>query len=136
MTNKGKLIRTIYLYLASLISLIFVAAGAGNLLNTGLKAAFFPEAEKKSYYECTAQPPVYGCESLKDSAKNETQAKEIDALLKDYDNWKKENSGQPCISAARQNRIVDALTMLIIAIPIFLFHWNIIKKEKAEKEEN
>jgi len=36
---------------------------------------------------------------------------------------------------ARQNEIVDALTMLIVALPILLVHWRFIKKEKEEKEE-
>lgn len=141
MTNKPKLIRTVYLYLAALISLIFVAVGAGRILNAGLKYAFFPEAEKKSYYECTGQPPMtysdgtMQIEKLKNSeVATEDQKKQIENLLKDYDNWKENNQGEKCITPARQNNVVDALTMIIIALPICLFHWRVIKKEKEEKE--
>ncbi|PJA88215.1 MAG: hypothetical protein CO140_00005, partial [Candidatus Moranbacteria bacterium CG_4_9_14_3_um_filter_40_7] len=58
MTNKAKLIKTIYLYLIAAVSLLFVAIGAGTLLNTGLKYYIFPAAEKRSYYECNQQPPI------------------------------------------------------------------------------
>lgn len=135
MTTKVKLIRTVYLYLAALVSLIFVAVGAGTLLNTGLKAAFFPEAEKKSYYECNQQPPVYALEAgqLKGAA-TEDQKIQLDQLMKDYDNWKENNQGDKCVVPARQNSLVDAITMILIALPICLLHWRVIKKEKEEKE--
>lgn len=137
MTTKTKLIRTIYLYLASLISLIFVAVGMGTLLNTGLKAAFFPEAEKKSFFECNQQPPMIGSPDVSGykAIATEDQKVQLNQLLKDYQNWKDSSMGEKCIKPARQNKIVDALTMIIVALPIFLFHWRIIKKEKVEKEE-
>jgi len=133
MTAKtSKLIKTIYLYLVAAISLIFVAVGIGRLLNVGLKAAFFPEAEKKSYYECNNQPPVGPI--ISKEGITEDQKVQIDALLKDYDNWKENQTGDKCIVPARQNNIVDALTMVIIALPILLIHWIFIKKNKEEKE--
>lgn len=138
MTSKTKLIRTVYLYLAALISLLFVAVGTGNLINTALKAYIFPKAEKGGYNKCNQQPPIYGLENpqaLKDSgAATEDQKLQLEELLRDYENWKKENSGEECYSAERQSNVVDALTMIIIALPIYLFHWRIIKKEKEEKE--
>lgn len=133
---KAKLIRTIYLYLAALISLIFTAVGAGTLLNTGLKYMIFPEAEKKSYYECNQQPPMYGVESDVKNAESiatDQQKKKLESLLADYENWKTNNFGDACIKPARQNKIVDAFTMLIIALPICLLHWRVIKREKDEK---
>lgn len=135
MTNKSKLIRTIYLYIVVLVSLIFTGVGAGRILNTGLKYYIFPEAEKKSYYECSQQPPVYALEAgqLKGVA-TEDQKKQLDQLLNDYENWKENSSGEKCIKPARQNNIIDAFTMLLIALPICLFHWRIIKKDKKEKE--
>lgn len=112
--------------------MIFVAVGIGTLLNTGLKYYIFPDAEKKSYFECNNQPPV-ACGMSKEGA-TEDQKVQIDSLLKDYDNWKENQSGDKCIVPARQNKIIDALTMVIIALPILLIHWKFIRKEKEEKE--
>ncbi|PIP28386.1 MAG: hypothetical protein COX29_01380 [Candidatus Moranbacteria bacterium CG23_combo_of_CG06-09_8_20_14_all_35_22] len=131
-TKTTKLIRSIYLYLAALISLIFVAVGSGRILNIGLKYFIFPEAEKKSYFECSQQPPISPVISKEGTT--EDQKVQIDALLKDYDNWKENQSGDKCIVPARQNNFIDSLTMVIIALPILLIHWNFIKKEKEEKE--
>lgn len=133
MTTKAKLIKTIYLYLVAAVSLLFVAIGTGTLLNTGLKYAIFPEAEKKSYDQCNQQPPVSSVISREGTTADQQQ--QIDSLLKDYDNWKENQSGDKCINPARQNKIIDALTMVIIALPILLIHWKLIRKEKEEKEE-
>jgi hypothetical protein len=135
MTSKAKLIKTIYLYLIAAVSLLFVAIGTGTLLNTGLKYTIFPEAEKKSYGECNQQPPVYAVEAgqMKGVATDD-QKTQLDSLLKDYDNWKENQTGDKCINPARQNKIIDALTMVIIALPILLIHWILIRKNK-EKED-
>jgi hypothetical protein len=136
MTSKAKLIKTIYLYLVAAVSLLFVAIGTGTILNTGMKYYIFPEAEKKSYYECNQQPPIYAVEAgqMKGVATDD-QKSQLDALLKDYDNWKENQSGDKCINPARQNKIIDALTMVIIALPILLIHWKLIRKNKEEKED-
>lgn len=132
MTTKAKLIKTVYLYLVAAVSLLFVAIGTGTILNTGLKYYIFPDAEKKSYFECNQQPPVTSVISKEGAT--EDQKAQIDALLKDYENWKDNQSGDKCIVPARQNKIIDAITMVIIALPILLIHWRLIRKEKEEKE--
>lgn len=137
MSDKTKLIRTIYLYLAVAGSLIFTGVGAGTLLNTGLKATFFPEAERKSYFECNQQPPVYAMD-IKGLAQVATddQKIQLENLLTDYQNWKENNQGEKCIIPARQNKLIDAIVMMLIALPILLTHWRIIKKDQFKKEEN
>ena len=47
MDKTIKTVRTFYLYVVSLLSLIFLAIGIGNLANTTLKATIFKEAEKR-----------------------------------------------------------------------------------------
>jgi hypothetical protein len=137
MTSKSKIIRTIYLYAAALISLIFVAVGTGTLLNTALKFYVFPKAEKGGFNRCNQQPPIFSCADLKNSsATTEEQKAQLDQMFKDYENWKTENSGEECYSSERQNNTVNALTMIIIALPICLLHWKMIKKEKEDKEDN
>lgn len=136
MSKTTKIIRTVYLYIAALVSLIFVAVGTGTLLNTALKTYVFPKAEKGGYGRCNQQPPVYDLDGTKDSdLTTEQQKKQIANMLADYENWKKENSGEECYSAERQSNAVDAITMIVIALPICLLHWRIIKKEKEDKEE-
>ncbi|MDP1884416.1 MAG: hypothetical protein Q8L10_03520 [Candidatus Moranbacteria bacterium] len=134
MGDKVKLIRTIYLYLAVAVSLIFTGIGAGTLLNTGLKYYLFPKAEKGGYNQCNQQPPVYALDknSFAGVATADQKA-QLENLLRDYEQWKSNNTGEECYSAQRQSNVVDALTMIVVALPILLVHWRIIKREKSEK---
>ncbi|MFA6159922.1 MAG: hypothetical protein WC678_02410 [Parcubacteria group bacterium] len=140
-TKTTKLIRSIYLYLAALISLIFVAVGAGRIINTTLKAYVFPEAEKGEYGMCRNEPPMYeltaskSIENAKDSEiTTQEQKDQLASLLVDYKNWKENNSGDICFKRERQTNYVDSFTMLLVALPLCLLHWRIIKKDKEEKE--
>ncbi len=136
MTSKTKLIRTIYLYIAALVSLIFVAVGTGNIINTALKYYVFPKAEKGGYNQCNQQPPVYALDKNSFAGvATEDQKVQLANLLRDYDEWKKNNTGEECYSAQRQSSVVDAITMIIIALPILLIHWKIIKKDKKNENE-
>ncbi|MEI6587733.1 MAG: hypothetical protein WCO05_02160 [Candidatus Moraniibacteriota bacterium] len=136
MSKTTRIIRTVYLYIAALVSLIFVAVGTGTLLNTALKTYVFPKAQKGGYGHCNQQPPVYGLDGTKDAnVTTEQQKQQIANMLADYENWKKDNSGEECYSAERQSSVVDAITMILVALPICLLHWRIIKKEKEEKED-
>lgn len=134
MKKTTRIIRTVYLYVAALVSLIFLAVGSGILINTGLKAYVFPKAEEGGYNRCNQQPPVYNLENVKDpDVTSEQQRRQIDNLIRDYEEWKEKNTGEECLSAERQNDLVNSLTMIIIALPIFLVHWKIIRREKDKE---
>ena len=138
MNKTAKTIRTIYLYTVALISLVFLAVGTGNLINASLKAYVFQEAEKKDYSMCNSYPYFVSsidAEAIKNAGQiTEDQKTQIDNLIRDYDKWKEENTGSNCIRAERQKRMLDAVTMIIIALPLHLFHWRIARKEKLEAE--
>lgn len=136
MESKSKIIKMIYLYVAALVSMIFLAVGTGTFFNTALKAYVFPKAEKGGYSRCNQQPPVYELSPAKNSQiASEEQRAKLEQLLKDYETWKQENSGEECYASERQNNFVNSITMIIIALPICLLHWRLIKKNK-ERENN
>jgi hypothetical protein len=134
--KTGKLIKIIYLYTVSLISLIFLAAGIGNLINTTAKAFFFKEAEKRDYSYCSNQPYYYNTADIakiKESSNITTEERQkIDQLISDYDNWKAQNTGEACYRSEREKKMVDALTMVLVALPLYLFHWAMARREKQE----
>ena len=136
MSDKIKIIRTTYLYLAVIISLIFTGIGVGTLINTALKTYVFPKAEKGGYSQCNQQPPIYAMDKngLAGVA-TEDQKIQLENLLRDYEQWKLNNTGEECYSAQRQSSVVDAITMILVALPILVVHGLIIKKEKAKKED-
>jgi len=137
MSKTTKIVMTVYLYTVSLISLIFFAVGMGNLINTSLKATIFPEAEKRDYSMCNNQPfySTIDAKAVKESGGiTIEQQSQLDTMIKDYENWKKQNIGDICYKSERQKRLLDALTMILIAFPIYIIHWKMARKERQEVE--
>lgn len=135
MNKTTKTVRTFYLYVVALLSLIFLAVGIGNLANTTLKATIFKEAEKRDYSVCYSYPYYVSSVDLKSlEGATENQTEKIEAMIRDYDSWQERNTGEACYRSEREKRMVDSLTMIIIALPLYIFHWMIIRREKRENE--
>ena len=136
MDKTIKTVRTFYLYVVSLLSLIFLAVGIGNLVNTTLKATIFKEAEKRDYSVCYSYPYYISSVDLKNlEGLTVDQNEKIESMIRDYEAWQETNTGESCYRSERENRIVNSLTMILIALPLYIFHWAIIKKEKKENED-
>jgi hypothetical protein len=137
MTKTTKIVMTVYLYTVSLIALIFFAVGMGNLINTSLKAFVFTEAEKRDYTMCNEQPYFYStvqAEKIKESGITLEEQQQIDNMISDYNNWKVRNTGDSCIKSEREKKMLDALTMILIAFPIYILHWRMARKERNEAD--
>ncbi len=65
---------------------------------------------------------------------SEIQLEQIDNMIRDYENWKEKNTGETCYKSEREKKIVDSLSMIIIALPLYIFHWMMIRREKRENE--
>lgn len=137
MSKTTKIVMTVYLYTVSLISLIFFAVGMGNLINTSLKATIFQEAEKRDYTMCNNQPyySTIDAKAIKEKGEITIEEKnQLDNMINDYENWKSRNTGDACYKSERQKSLLDALTMILIAFPIYIIHWKMARKERQEVE--
>ncbi len=113
--NKYYLIRKIYLYLFSLIGLVLIIIGCVRLVGLGLKAYIFTKAD--IYYEYpTVRLPV---ESVVENVKQLTKEE-----IEDFQNKQK--------TSQRQREAAESLAMIIVGLPIYLFHWQLIKKDQEK----
>jgi len=98
-----------YLYLVSVISLVIWVVGSIMLINLALKAWVLTKADQNYYsYNCPVAPE--GKSSGCDTAQMQQQAR---------DN----------LAAQRQNTAAQAIAMIVIAAPVWYFHWRLAKKE-------
>ena len=103
-----------YLYLVSAISLIIAVVGAIMLLNLGLKTWIFPKADRNYYsYPCPATVEPNGKAVICDQAALDLQRKQDE-----------ENR-----SSQKQSEAAQALAMIIVATPVWYFHWKMARKE-------
>lgn len=140
--KKSHIIRTVYLYLVTTISIVVVIIGAIGLLRIVLNEYVFDVKSysemdlenPKNIYECTDDSLLYTFDPASGKSikkyPNKTQA-EIDVIREKC----LEDAKITRLSQARNDlkqEIVIWLSMLLIALPLYFVHWGIIKKENKK----
>ncbi len=144
--EKYPIIRTIYLYLFALIGLAMLAVGFARLIDLGLKVYIFTKADVQDYsYRMPPAPPtpyvdqnLKSAECLSNSKCNLTdeQKQLIKNWLDDYRAWQ----SSPKIdyrTSQRHTEASNSLSLIIVGLPLYLYHWLVIKQDiKRRKEES
>ncbi len=121
-TDKIALIRTIYLYLVAFVSLMMITISVSDAVNVGIRTWIFPESDRY-VIDCPMEPAL-----LKPSDPEATPP--IDPAIR-CDNMRKNEEFQR--TTQRQRDITRDISMLIVAIPLFAFHWVLVQKERKSK---
>jgi hypothetical protein len=126
--NKSTLIKTIYFYLVSLIALLMVVFSTADLINLGLKTWVFPKTNTQYYgpMTCAIPQPV------------PTDGKPVPtSTQQDYQKQceqDRKNQEEAAIIQNQRDAVRDT-SMIVVGIPLFLYHWITLRKEqKADRE--
>ena len=106
-------IRLLYLYLFSFIGLIIAVIGAIRIFELGLKVYVFKGADQ---YQTYNQP-----------IKIDPTGKDIPLTQEEKDQQKIDNELET--KRQREREISGSLAMLLVGIPLYKYHWRLIKKE-------
>lgn len=148
MSTTNAWIRTVYLYLFALVGLIVTVIGSIMLLNLALKAWVFTKADQPNYYYPERpQPLVYEkdvelVENLKQCGEicelTEGQRQQIDNWLVDYETWRTGQQDMEKIdyrASQRQQQASTAVSMILVGLPLYLYHWTVIKRDRRREEK-
>lgn len=103
-------IRLLYLYLFSFVGLLITIIGSIQLIDLGLKTYVF----KVSEYTYYSDPMV--------EEKTKISPEEME----------KRNKQEQANQQKRQ--LSNSLSMILIGVPLYLYHWKTIKKENKENK--
>jgi|SRR6056297_629814 len=131
--KKTSLIRTIYLYLFSMLGLVLLVIGCVRFVDMGLKTFIFTEAdlEQRINYQ---RPPMYAAnindlKAIKDGENlKEVQAEKIERLIQDYENWEKRREEVDPIKSRRHRDSATNLALILVGLPLYLYHWKVVQK--------
>ncbi len=124
--DRKELIRTIYLYLFSLVGLVLITIGAVRLVNLGLRAWIFTKADSVAIYP---QYPKRIVEISPGQTKEETLTPEEEEKYK----REQEEYETKTRRSERERTAAESLAMIIVGTPLFLYHWKVIQRSKEEK---
>jgi hypothetical protein len=134
--REHSLIRTIYLYIFALLGLVLLVIGGVRFLDMGLKMFVFTQADAperlQKYYVPMAPVSIDKLEKTaaeKTITLTENEATMINSWLQDYKKWQAEESKIDYLASRRQRDASINLAMILVGLPLYLYHWLIIKRE-------
>lgn len=111
--------------MVSLISLVIVVIASIMLINLALKTWVFPKADEDIYYYepklVCSEPPVNV-----DPATISSRDPNCDNPNYATEEKQREMDRR---SAQKQRDAAQALAMIIVAVPVFIYHWKLARKE-------
>ena len=115
-------IKKVYLYMVSLISLVILVIAAIILLNLALKTWVFTKADEGYYY-----PAKPYCAEVKNP---DGSMAAMEPACSDP-NWeqKERETEMNRRKAQKQSEASNAIAMILVATPVFLYHWKLARKE-------
>lgn len=109
-----EIIRSIYLYLFSMIGLILIIIGCIQLTSLALRVLVFPGADQVIIYPVSRISPGEADDPAAVAIREQEQL--------EYQTQER--------SARRQRTATNALAMITIGIPLYLYHWRAIQKNQ------
>lgn len=111
-------LRKVYLYLFAVVGLVLIIIGSVSLINLGLKTWIFTKADDAM---CFYGPRIAPVEKI---GTGQTQ-EELDRQRAEDERYCKEVT-RP---AQKQSTASLAIAQLIVGIPLYAYHWTLIRKE-------
>ncbi len=127
-SSKSKTIKSIYFYLVSFVALMMVVFSTADVINIALKTWVFTAADKDMYSypkaACEIPTPV-----MPPDVKSVPATTKEDCLRQNDENIKQQELSR---TAQKQRDVVRDLSMIVVGIPLFLIHWNILRKKEED----
>ncbi len=125
-TASREIIRNIYLYMVSLIALVMIVFAAASLVNIALTTWVFPKANSAPLY--VGPKPISAAPSPDDKRTPEQIAADNARAQTQYEEEKQNAETQRI--AQKYKDIVHDISFLIVATPLFLYHWSVIRRDR------
>jgi hypothetical protein len=131
-------IRLLYLYVFALVGLMLVAIGTVRIVDIGLKVFIFKQADQPSMYiGMSPYPPiVVDTEASSDAKYSEKitaeQKEALNRWMADYKNWEEQQKKIDYVASERERTASNLLAMILVGLPLYAYHWRIIRKEAKE----
>jgi hypothetical protein len=137
MSNTNPVIRTIYLYLFALLGLVLIIIGSVRFLDMALKTFVFKQADEDRRINYR-MPEIYLTKEIGEKIGTETtevaltedEVLQINRCISSYDDWKETRDNVDPIASQKQRDASISLSMMLVGLPLYLYHWGVIKKDK------
>jgi hypothetical protein len=131
--NRSWTVRTVYLYVATLVGLGLIIAGGVQAFELVLKATILTQADAEEESWAKQPPMPYAIDTVKNVQQLDELTADQKALaaqwLEDYEQWSEQQERLDVVKSRRERQAASALGLLFVGIPVYLYHWLTIRRE-------
>ncbi len=131
--NRNWTVRTVYLYVATLVGLGLLIGGGVQAFELGLKATILRQADAEEYLWARQPPMPYMLDAARGLSDTDALTEDEKAMvrrwLQDYERWDSDRSALDVVAARRERQAATALALVFVGIPVYAYHWLTIRKE-------
>ena len=139
--KKYPIIRTLYLYIFTAVGLVLIITASVDFIDMGLKAYVFTRADEDPYETEYRKPiPADLKEDTIEEAKDKEQVCFSGTNKEEIESWVEDRKATEAsydpVLTRRHRDASRNLAMILIGLPLYLFHWTQIKKDIKKKKED
>ena len=123
-TSRTTFIKNLYLYLVSFVALMMIVFSVAEVINITLRTYIFTKADKDFY----AYPKAV-CEPAAPTSTTGAPGRGEMPCLSQEENEKQMAENR---SAQRQRDLVRDISMILVGVPLFAYHWHLARKKERE----
>ncbi len=131
--NRSRSIRTVYLYVATLVGLGLIIGGGVQVFELILKSTVLTQADAEERLYAKQPPMPYSLDVMKEAPGSleltADQQATMERWLADYERWSEQQAQLDPVAARRERQAATALALLFVGIPVYLYHWLTIRRE-------
>ncbi|HUE76354.1 MAG TPA: hypothetical protein VMM83_00305 [Longimicrobiales bacterium] len=129
-------IRVVYLYLFALVGLILLTIGGVQIVSLGLRSYILTEADAEMRLHYMPEPamrltPDRASALAADTTLGPEEREALRQWASEYERQREQRAAIDPVKSRRQRDAARALAFLIIGMPLFGYHWRMIRKERA-----
>lgn len=133
-------VRKVYLYLFALVGLALLIIGSVSFLNMGLKAFIFTKADEQlrlDYSRPVEKPYFIDEAEIKKEGEvtltlSQSEKDQLNYIFEESNRWQERQDALDIVVVNRQRTAAMNLAMILIGLPLYLYHWLIIRRETKE----
>lgn len=142
--TKADVVKRVYIYLVSFITLLLIGAAVISLVNLGLRAGVFVRADPVGNYQSPPPSPYLSPELGKEPVATpptitcSEKCSLTDQLREEIKNWEQNYRDWQITSKEsyqRSQALITPFSFLIVAGIVFLFHWRFVRRDGQIVEE-
>lgn len=131
--SRSFAVRTVYLYVATLVGLGLLIGGGVQAFELLLKSTVLQQADAEEYIWVRQPPMPHMLDAARGLVENDSLTEDEKAMvrrwLQDYERWETERAALDVVSARRERQLATALALIFVGIPVYTYHWLTIRKE-------